>query len=77
MPTFKKKNDMNKTNYRHVSILSVFANVFEIVIAGQQMKYFINIFNDMLCAYQKKYGCEHILLKVIDSWKKINLHVLI
>ncbi len=34
------------------------------------MEYFINIFNDMLCAYRKKWGCEHVLLKVIDSWKK-------
>ncbi len=23
----------------------------------------------MLCAYRKKYGCEHILVKLIDSWK--------
>ncbi len=34
------------------------------------MEYFINIFNDMLCVYRKKCGCEHVLLKVIDSWKK-------
>ncbi len=24
----------------------------------------------MLSAYQNTYGCEHVLLKVIDSWNK-------
>ncbi len=23
----------------------------------------------MLCAYHKKYGTEHVLIKLIDSWK--------
>ncbi len=23
----------------------------------------------MLCAYRNKYGCEYVLLKVIDLWK--------
>ncbi len=68
-PLFKKKDDMMKTNYRPVSILSVFSKVFEVIIAEQLMDFFSNIFNDMLCAYRKKYGCEHVLLKVIDSWK--------
>ncbi len=36
------------------------------------MEYFINIFNDILCAYQKKYCYKHVLLKVIDSWKALD-----
>ncbi len=23
----------------------------------------------MICAYRKKYGTEHLLIKLIDSWK--------
>ncbi len=33
------------------------------------MEYFKSIFNEMLCAYRKKYGTEHALIKLIDSWK--------
>ncbi len=33
------------------------------------MEYFKSIFNDMLCAYRKKYGTEHGVIKLIDSWK--------
>ncbi len=31
--------------------------------------YFKYIFNDMLCAYRNKYDTEHVLIKLIDSWK--------
>ncbi len=33
------------------------------------MEYFKSIFNEMLCAYRKKYGTEHVLIKLIDSWQ--------
>ncbi len=69
-PTFKKKNDMIKDNYRPVSVLPVASKVFEIVISDQLIEYFNEIFNVLLCAYRKKYGCQHVLVKVLDSWKK-------
>ncbi len=40
-PIFKKKDDMDKENYRPISILAVFSQVFD-------------IFNDMLCTYRKQ-----------------------
>ncbi len=33
------------------------------------MKYLKDIFDPMLCAHRKKYGTEHVLIKLIDSWK--------
>ncbi len=48
-PIFKKRDDMNKENYRSISILAVFSNVFESIIAKQLMKHFKGIFNDILC----------------------------
>jgi hypothetical protein len=69
-PIFKKKDDMIKDNYRPISILSVFSKVFETIVADQLMDYYKVIFNDMLCAYRKKYGTEHVLIKLIDSWKQ-------
>ncbi len=68
-PSFKKKDDMIKNNYRPVSIISVFSNVFETIVAEKMRVYFENIFNNLLCAYRKKYGFEHVLVKVIDSWQ--------
>ncbi len=65
-PLFKKKIDMIKNNYRSVSIFKRFWDYHSRTVNGF---FFWQIFNDMLCAYHKKYGCEHVLLKVIDLWK--------
>ncbi len=68
-PIFKKKDDMIISNYRPVSIVSIFSKVFETIVVEELRAYFENIFNNLLCAYRKKYGCEHVLVKLIDSWK--------
>ena len=68
-PMFKKKDDTLKNNYRPVSVLPVFSKIFEVVIADQLIAFFKHIFNSLLCAYRKKYGCEHVLVKVLDMWK--------
>ncbi len=60
-PIFKMKDDMNNEKYRPIRILAVFSNVFESIIAEQLMEHFKIIYNDMLCAYTKKYGREHVL----------------
>ncbi len=75
-PLFKQ-DDMIKNNYRPVSILSVFSKVFEIIKAEQLMVFFSLIFNDMLCANRKKYGCEHVLLEVIDLWKIHKIQIIL
>ncbi len=67
-PIFKYKDDMIKDNYKLISILAAFSKVFELIIAEQLMEYFKSIFNEMLCAYRKKYRTEHVLIKLIDSW---------
>lgn len=69
VPLFKKADDMLKENYRPVSILPVFSKVFEIVIADQLMEFFKYIFNDLLCAYRKKYSTEHLLIELLEHWK--------
>ena len=68
-PLFKKADDMDKSNYRPVSVLTTFNKVFETIITRQMLEYFEPIFHTMLCAYRKKYSCNHILIKLIDMWK--------
>ncbi len=59
-PIFKKNDDLNKDNYRPISIMEVFSKVFETIIAEQLLEYFTSIFDNMLCAYRKKYGTDHV-----------------
>ncbi len=60
---------MLKDTYRPISILLIFSKVFKTIVADQLMEYFKLIFNDMLCAYRKQYGIEHVLIKLKDSRK--------
>ncbi len=57
-PIVKRKDNMKIESYRPISILAVFSKVFESIIAEQLMEHFKNIFNDIWCAYRKKYGCK-------------------
>ena len=69
-PVHKKDNDMDKTNYRPVSILTTFSKIFESIIADQLVDYFNDIFHELMCAYRKKYGTCHTLIKLVESWKQ-------
>ncbi len=73
-PIFKKKDDTIKDNYRLISLLEIFSKVFETIVAELLMEYFNDIFDPMLCAYRKKYGTDHVLIKLIDSWKYAHWH---
>ena len=33
-------------------------------------QYFINVFHELLCAFQKKYSCQSTLVKMIEDWKE-------
>ncbi len=68
-PIFKKKDDMDKENYRPISILAVFSKVFESIIVEQLIEHFKDIFNDLLCAYRKNIWMWACTSKPIDSWK--------
>ena len=69
-PVHKKNNEMDKANYRPVSILTTFSKTFETIIADQLVEHFHNLFNEMLCAYRKKYSPCHTLVKLVESWKQ-------
>ncbi len=52
-PIFKKQADMIKTNYRPVSILSIFFKRFETIVAEQLRAYLENIFNNFYMESKK------------------------
>ena len=68
-PLFKKSDNLNKLNYRPVSILTGISKVFEDVMNGQILKHFISIFHDLLSAFRKRYSCQSLLLKFVEDIK--------
>ena len=57
-------------NYRPVSVLNVFSKVLERFILDQLTSYFKSILSEFRSAYRKQYICQHVLLRMIETWRK-------
>ena len=68
-PPFKNDDNMKRENYRPVSVLTAFSKVCESLLNDQLIEYFYELFNVLLCAFQTKYSCQSLLIKMIDDWK--------
>ena len=69
VPLFKKKDKLNKANFRPVSILTSVSKIVEGLLCDQLMTFFENILCKELSAYRKKYGCGNVLLQCVEHWK--------
>ena len=66
---YKREDQLNKVNYRLVSLLTVISQIYESAMFDKVSDYFGSIFEDLLCAFRKKYSCQSTLIKAIDDWK--------
>ena len=69
IPIFKKNNDLDKENYRPVSILSHMPKVFE-----KNMYMQIDIFmreklSKLLAGFIKNHSTQHCLMSMLEMWK--------
>ena len=70
-PLFKKDDNMDKNNFRPVSILICISKVFERVYCEQMLEYFNDILSMSLSAFRKQYSCETVLVRLIEDWKAL------
>ena len=70
-PIDKGTNNKNSvSNFRPVSVLSVFSKIFDAVIENQLALYLENIFSPFLSAYRGNYSTQHVLIRLVEEWKK-------
>ena len=63
-------------NYRPLSILTSLSYDFEKVFNQRLYDYFKDVMSDLLSAFRKKYGCHHVLTKLIqDSKQALYKHI--
>ena len=68
---FTKKNERNKIeNYRPVSILNGMSKIYERFIHNSLSSYAETILSNFISAYRKSYSSNHVLLRLIENWKK-------
>ena len=69
LPIFKKKDPLDKQNYRPVSILPTISKIYERAIHDQLTTFFDNIFSPFLAAFRRGFGCQTTLLRLVEDWK--------
>ena len=70
IPCFKKKDPMDPSNYRPISLLPVISKVFESIIHEQLCSFMKNKLSKYLCGFRKGYSTQHTLLNMITKWQK-------
>ena len=71
IPVFKKKDRLDKANYRPVSVLPPVANIFKRLMQKQVNERIKNKLSPYLCGYRKGFSTHYALLSLIERWKKI------
>ena len=69
IPVFKKKDPLNKSNYRPVSVLPIVSKLFEKIIQQQVNSFISNCLSPYLCGYRKVYNTQQALLALIEKWR--------
>ena len=68
-PIFKSDDKNDKKNYRPVSILNSLSKILENVIKDQITPFFDNFLSTFISAYRKCYSSQHVLLRLIETWR--------
>ena len=69
-PIFKKNERKKLENYRPVSILSGMSTIYERFIHNCLSSYAESFPSKFVSAYRKSYSSNHVLLRLIENWKK-------
>ena len=80
-PVYKKKDSLNKDNYRSINLLPIISKIFERVINDQLCTHMKSFFHTLLSGFRPKYGCKDILCKLTEDWRsaldnKLNIGVI-
>ena len=69
LPLFKSKNNLDRQNYRPVSVLPCISKLFERVYYNQLYDHFNCILSVWLAAFRRRYGCNHVLSRLLENTK--------
>ena len=74
-PIFKKDDRTKMENYRPVSILNIFAKIFEKQLKNMIEPFVESILSVFISAYRRFYSTNHVLIKLIEDWKNNSMRV--
>ena len=72
-PIFKKNGRNKLGNYRPVIILNEMSKIYERCIHNSLSYYAETILSNFISAYKKSNSSNHVLLRIIENWKKYEI----
>ena len=69
-PIYKKKCKNSIENYRPVSILNTFSEIYERYLHDSLIPCINKCLSEFVAAFRKSYSSSHILIILVESWKK-------
>ena len=69
-PLYKKNDNLVKTNYRPLSILTSLSKITEGLLCDQLSSDMSDILSRHLSAYRKNYSCNNVLIKCVEGFRK-------
>ena len=69
-PIFKKKDPLNKDNYRSINLLPILSKLYERVINDQLVDYMNVLFHPRMSGFRKRHGCKDVMSRLTEDWRK-------
>ena len=70
-PILKKNDNLDKGNYRLVSVLVNLSKVFERIMCSQIDAFMQDKLSNLLTGFRKNHSTQHCLRKMLESWKNM------
>ena len=70
-PTFKKNDDLEKENYRPVSVLPHMSKVFERIMYTQIESFMEYKLSELLTGFRKNRSTQYCIINMLEKWKNI------
>ena len=68
-PIHKKNDNLRKSNYRPISVLSNVSKLFESVLVDQMTEHFEPMLSPYLSGFRKHHSCQNVLMKFVEDCK--------
>ena len=68
-PIFKKNDDLDKENYRPVSVLPHVSKIFERIMYLQIENFMEGKLSKFITSFRKNHSTQHCLVNMLEKWK--------